>query len=616
MRGITIIALCLLAIQASPAPVRRLPSGNTEELLELRPLIDMPEGIAIDSRGSIFVGNRRLENDKRVSEILEITRDGTVTVYATLDPGHADDFATGVLGLAIDSQGDLYASLASFKQGTHGVWRIGRGGEVERLAGSRRMLLPNAIAFDARENIYVTDSADGAIWRFPKDGRGRRWIRHALLAPDPNFGIGANGIAFVPPRELFVANTDLGLIARVGIKPNGDPAEPEVVAAGLELLTVDGLAADAHGNLHAVIAAASAFGISPVVRVNPRTGAIDSSTTQAEKFDFPTSLAFGRGSRDHKSVYVINGGLFPEGRPEAAPGVIRVAVGVPGAQFDTTQNAVAEGPGQLGFPFPPFPTEVAEAGTVITVSVRRTDGSTGAVSADYATVSGSAKAGLDFTSVSGTLTWGDGDTDSKVISVAILDDAAVESGEDFQIHLDNPTGGATIFGNTKQIRILDNDPGLGFVGSSEFIGEADGSVSLAVLRTGGSAGPVSVNYATASGSATSDVDFTAASGVLNWADGDTAAKVFNISVTNDASDESNETFTVTLTDPSAGMALGSNATATVTIVDDDATAGGGGGGGGSSGGGGAPDCLALLFLACLMLQRERWPCLLAKIQSR
>ena len=49
------------------------------------------------------------------------------------------------------------------------------------------------------------------------------------------------------------------------------------------------------------------------------------------RFDFPTSLAFGTGRRDRKSVYVVNGGLFPEDRPEAAPGIVRVGVGVPGA---------------------------------------------------------------------------------------------------------------------------------------------------------------------------------------------------------------------------------------------------------------------------------------------
>ena len=334
MRGMGIIAssfLLLLSTQALSAPAQHLlPGGYTEKVLALRPYIDMPEGIAIDSRGHIFIGNRRLENDARVSEILEIALDGTTTVVATLDPAVADDFRAGVLGLAIDAQGDLYAALASFNPATHGVWRIRRGGETERLPDSRHMIMPNAITFGPRGNIYVTDSADGAIWRFPRAGRGKLWIRHALLAPDPNFGIGANGIAFVPPRDLFVANTDLGLIARVRIGQDGKPDEPEVVAAGFELLIIDGLAADAHGQLHAVIAGASIFGTDPLVRVNPNTGEITSSTRHADAFDFPTSLAFGRGPLDHKSVYVVNAGLYAEGRPEAAPGVIRAVVGVPG----------------------------------------------------------------------------------------------------------------------------------------------------------------------------------------------------------------------------------------------------------------------------------------------
>jgi sugar lactone lactonase YvrE len=347
MAIITSSILLLSSAQVLSAPVQRsLPAGRTESVLALRPLIDLPEGIAIDPRGSIFVANRRLENDTRVSEILEIALDGTVTVFATLDPAVTDGIASGVLGLAIDSQGDLYAALASFDPSTHGVWRIRRGGEIERLPGSSRIVLPNAIAFDARGNIYVTDSGDGAIWRFPRTGPGKLWIRHALLAPDPNFGIGANGIAFVPPRDLFVANTDLGLIARVRIRHDGKADEPEIVAAGIELLTTDGLTADVYGNLHAVIAAAPAFGTSSLVQVDPDTGEINSSTARTDAFDFPTSLAFGRGRRDHKSLYVVNSGLFPEGRPEAAPGVIRVGVGVPGSPVSSRQAAIADGPGQ------------------------------------------------------------------------------------------------------------------------------------------------------------------------------------------------------------------------------------------------------------------------------
>src|SRR5262245_37576024 len=63
----------------------RLARGQTEIVRPLQPLIDMPEGIAIDHHGNVYVSNRRLENDYRVSEILKIAPDNTITVLATLD---------------------------------------------------------------------------------------------------------------------------------------------------------------------------------------------------------------------------------------------------------------------------------------------------------------------------------------------------------------------------------------------------------------------------------------------------------------------------------------------------------------------------------------------------
>jgi sugar lactone lactonase YvrE len=307
-----------------------LAPGQVRQVLSLRPLIDVAEGIAIDHRGHIFISNSRLENDKRVCEILERARDGTVSVFATLDPAVEDSFPAGVDGLAFDARGDLYAALPSFNPATHGVWRIRRNGEAERLAGSKWMLYPDALAFDSRGNLYVTDSFDGAVWRFPREGRGRVWIRDPLLAPDGL--LGANGIAFVPPNNLYVANTDRALIARIRIRPDGRPSEPEIAAVGLELLGIDGLAADAHGTLYAAIVVSVTLGTAPLVKVDPKTGRITSSTAAASAFDLPTSLAFGRGPLDHKSVFVVNSGFFPDGRPEAAPGVVQVGVGVRSAE--------------------------------------------------------------------------------------------------------------------------------------------------------------------------------------------------------------------------------------------------------------------------------------------
>ncbi len=263
-----------------------------------------------------------------------------------------------------------------------------------------------------------------------------------------------------------------------------------------------------------------------------------------------------------------------------------------------TDIASEDGPGELFFRNGLDQIQVEEAATVIHASVSRSNGSTGAVSVKYSTENGTARAGTDFVTSSGTLNWPDGDTASKSISVTILDDAAAEGDEGFTIMLSNPTGGATIpfLGGGQLVRILDNDAGLGFASSAASIREAGGSVSLVVSRSGAANGAVSVRYATSSGSATAGSDFTSASGTLNWADGDTADKTIAVNIMNDTTDETNETFTVTLSDPSAGTALGSNSSATVTIVDDDAPAGGDGSGGG---GGGALDWFAAFFLACL-----------------
>jgi len=66
------------------------------------------------------------------------------------------------------------------------------------------------------------------------------------------------------------------------------------------------------------------------VRVDPRTGRVTPVTTDGSPFDWPTSLVFGRGPLDHKSLYVANSGIF-EGPPDAVPGVVQLGVGVPGA---------------------------------------------------------------------------------------------------------------------------------------------------------------------------------------------------------------------------------------------------------------------------------------------
>ncbi len=100
--------------------------------------------------------------------------------------------------------------------------------------------------------------------------------------------------------------------------------------------------------------------------------------------------------------------------------------------------------------------------------------------------------------------------------------------------------------------------------------ENSASLTVTVTRLSGSFGAASVNYATSNGTATAGLgfDYTAASGVLNWTNGETASKTFVITLLDDPIYEGNETFTVVITNAS-GARLGIPVLKTVTIIEND-----------------------------------------------
>ncbi|HYW74425.1 MAG TPA: Calx-beta domain-containing protein, partial [Pyrinomonadaceae bacterium] len=98
--------------------------------------------------------------------------------------------------------------------------------------------------------------------------------------------------------------------------------------------------------------------------------------------------------------------------------------------------------------------------------------------------------------------------------------------------------------------------------------ETAGTVSIAVTRTNGSAGAVSVNYATGGGTATPGQDYTAKSGKLDFADGETA-KTISIDILDDSVSEPTEDFNITLSSPTGGATLGAQKTIDIIIGDND-----------------------------------------------
>ena len=99
--------------------------------------------------------------------------------------------------------------------------------------------------------------------------------------------------------------------------------------------------------------------------------------------------------------------------------------------------------GTFSFDAPAY--SVAEANIVATLGVNRLGGTNGAVQVSYATVAGGTAAdGVDFSNVSGTLSWASGESGSKYFTVPILLDNQADPDETVQLALSNPTGNAAL----------------------------------------------------------------------------------------------------------------------------------------------------------------------------
>ncbi len=207
----------------------------------------------------------------------------------------------------------------------------------------------------------------------------------------------------------------------------------------------------------------------------------------------------------------------------------------------------------------------------VTFTVTLATASNREVTVDYATSDGTATAGSDYTAASGTLTFAAGET-TQTIDVTVTGDAIDEPDETFTVTLRDPVN-ATLATATATATIRDDDDTPGLSVASVSINEGDSgpaTVTFTVTLATASNREVTVDYATSDGTATAGSDYTAASGTLTFAAGETTQTI-DVTVTGDAIDEPDETFTVTLRDPvNATLAT---ATATATIRDDDDTPG-------------------------------------------
>jgi hypothetical protein len=97
----------------------------------------------------------------------------------------------------------------------------------------------------------------------------------------------------------------------------------------------------------------------------------------------------------------------------------------------------------------------------------------------------------------------------------------------------------------------------------------DGSPTLTVTvsRTDGSEGVLSVDYATADGTALAGTDYSGRTGTLTWGDGQFDDKTIDIPITDDGGFEADSTFAVNLSNATVSGAIGTPSSTAVTILE-------------------------------------------------
>ncbi|MDX1952132.1 MAG: Calx-beta domain-containing protein [Verrucomicrobiota bacterium] len=210
-------------------------------------------------------------------------------------------------------------------------------------------------------------------------------------------------------------------------------------------------------------------------------------------------------------------------------------------------------------------------GNFITIRVVRTGKTLEPVTVVYSTVGGSATAGVDYVSQTGTLTF-QPNQENQFFTVNILGDESVEGNESVTLRLDEVIGNGSLGLRTATLTIYDDDfaPGVLSFENGLLISEGSGTASVVVRRESGVTGAVSVDYIITPLTASTD-DFSASSGTLTLIDGQ-ASQSIPVQITGDSAPEGNESFLVELTNPTGGAMLG-NSVLLVTIVDDDFGAG-------------------------------------------
>jgi hypothetical protein len=538
--------------------------------------------LAVDTLGNVYV------TDRVYSVIWKVTQQPfSANVFAgTYSAGGPDDGLPGTgkfqnpVGLDIDAAGNLYVA----DTGNGMVRKVTPNGFITTLAGTfasfaitdgdrntARFKSLGDLEYDpVSNNLYV---AENGYWSAPDSAYTTSLIRRVTQAGDVLTVAGTAGAtggyadgtgSDVRFSGTLTLSADTNGRLYIGDVGNTTVRVGFVSAAGGQTVgfsTSAFSAPEASRKVPMVVTRSGSSG-DLIVDLALSSGA---ATTPADYFKETTKLTFFAGQTS--TTYDVR--VFDDSSDETDEWVFATlsnptggaSVGSPA----TASAAIIDDDGPPSISVSDVFVNEGDAGSAAAMfSVYLSRSSSQNVFVTYTTGGGTAQAGSDYVSESATLTFAPGEI-VKVVTIDVNGDVLDENDETFNVTLSSPVNGA--LGDGTGVGTIRDDDGsrvVAFQSASYSVSEGT-NATITVVRSGDLLGTVTVDYATAPGSAGTGSDFAGTSGSLTFLEGETS-KSFDVVIFNDVGAEGDETFTVSLSNPTGGAVVGNPATTTVTIT--------------------------------------------------
>lgn len=183
---------------------RVTPDGKGEIFLTL-PGDSVGNGIVFDQQGRMYIADYPKHNVLRVDMASK-----KIEVF-----GH-DDRMNQPNDLAIDAEGNLYASDPNWGDNTGQLWRVDKSGKVSRIAEKLGTTNGIEVSPDGK-TLYVNESVQRGIWKFPIRTDGTLGDRVLLKQFDDH---GFDGMRCDVDGNLYVTRYGKGTVVK--LSPAGE----------------------------------------------------------------------------------------------------------------------------------------------------------------------------------------------------------------------------------------------------------------------------------------------------------------------------------------------------------------------------------------------------------